>query len=90
MTAHGPLVGHDLIVQPARGLSGTINPVDKGCCCGGGDENRTRMASLEVINAPARTVKQTRAGSPWVTALGRLSPPAVAQQWPAEQPMFDF
>ena len=47
MTTHGPLVAHDLIVQPARGLSGTITPVDKGCCCGAGDENRTRMASLE-------------------------------------------
>jgi hypothetical protein len=39
--------GSDLIVQPARGLSGTITPVDKGYCCGAGDENRTRMASLE-------------------------------------------
>jgi hypothetical protein len=50
-----------------------------------GDENRTRMASLEVIRAPACTVKQTRPGSPWVTAAGRLSPPAVAQLWPAER-----
>jgi hypothetical protein len=36
---------------------------DQGKCSGAGDENRTRMASLEVFHAPRAPSNKRRSGS---------------------------
>jgi len=48
------------------------------------------MTSLEVFHAPWAPSARRQSGSLWPTAVGRQSPPRVAQLWPGEHSMFDF
>ncbi len=56
---------------------------------GAGDENRTRMASLEVSAGPSTNVRKRAEAGSGVTAANPQRPVLVARQWPGGGLVFD-